>query len=241
MRRAVHARPVAAGVARPVVRVVRPDRHQAAVRAARGPERTAHQREVVAPVPVRPRVDVHGRHVAGDGAGDVVMAEDVRAVQRDVVPLGEVAHQPRRAAVHRLGVPGAGLRQEALVLDADGLGVDVPVARVPGDVPGPHVLGDVTVGRADRVVPAHVGGVGHQPEGLVVGLLGVVDDDVVDPLVARPVGQVVVAVVAGGVRQLLVGRGKPLTGEFLRALDGLALSLAQPQAVHLLHARSDLR
>ena len=114
--------------------------------------------------------------------------------------LGEVRHQPRRRAVHRLRVPGVRGGQEPLVLQADRLGVDVPVARVPGHVLAPHMLGDMPVGGAQRVVPGHVGGVLDQVEDGVPGALGVMDDDVVDRLRGGPVGQVVVAVVVASRR-----------------------------------------
>src|SRR5690606_38907555 len=113
---------------------------------------------------------------------------------RDVVLAREVAHEPGRAAVHRLGVPRAPLGQVPLVLQADGAGVDVPVAAVPGDVARAHVLGDVAVAGTQGVVPAHVPRVADGAGHAVEGRLAVVDDDVVDPPFAGP--PVVVAVAA---------------------------------------------
>ena len=170
----------------------------------------------MAPVPVRARVGVHAGDVRAGRPGHVVVAEDVLPVQRDVVLLRQVPHQPRRRAVHRLGVPGARVGQEALVLDADRLGVGVPVARVPADVLRLDVLRDVPVRGADGVVPGQVRRVLHELQRGVPGALGVVDDDRVDLLVRRAVGLVVVAVVPAA--EVLVRRRHPLAAQVRRAL-----------------------
>src|SRR5690606_17698630 len=78
----------------------------------------------------------------------------------------------------------------------------------------------------------------------VVGALGVVDDDVADPLVRRTVGLVVVAVVA--VPDLLVRRGDPLAGDAARALGVALLHRTQiqpaqpgPVGTHLVRRQPD--
>ncbi len=177
------------------------------------PDRRADQLHVVLPVPVRPGVPVHSSHRGGCSAGNLVMADDVRPVQRDAVLRRQVGDELRGGLVHRLGVPGA-LGGVALVLETDGVHVDVPVAGVPGDVLGLDVVGDVPVTRAKRVLPGDVAWVGHQPDRAVVARLGVVDDDVVDVHVGLAVGEVVVAVrVRVRVAVPLVWRGDPLAAK----------------------------
>jgi hypothetical protein len=80
------------------------------------------------------------------------------------------------------------------VFDADRRGVDVPVPGVPADVLGLEMLGHGPVGGPDRVVPAEVGLVLRELDRLVVGGLGVVDDDVLDLRGPWPVRDVMVAV-----------------------------------------------
>ena len=152
-----------------------------------GVERRAEQLEVALPVPVGARVPVHPRDVGRRDARDLVVAEDVLHVERDVVLACEVLHEARRRAIHRLAEPlGAG-RREALVLETDRVAVDVPVARVPADVLRLEVLRDVPVRRAEGVLPRQVRRVRDELEGRLVARLGVVDDDVGD-LRARPAG-----------------------------------------------------
>ena len=139
----------------------------------------------------------------------------------------EVLHEARRRAIHRLAEPlGAG-RGEALVLEADRVAVDVPVARVPADVLRLEVLRDVPVRRAQRVLPRDIGRVGDELEGRLVARLGVVDDDVGDLRGRGPAREVVVAVVAGVGAELLVGSRDPLAVETGRAVDGPAVGLLQ--------------
>src|SRR5207245_192784 len=111
----------------------------------------------------------------------VVVADDVLAVHRYVVARGQVADEFRGGLVEPFGEPGRTLYGEALLLDADRVRVHVPVARVPGDIDVGHHLGHGAVAAAHHVVGAGVVGrvleVRHRCR---VGLLGVVDDDVVD-------------------------------------------------------------
>src|SRR5207237_2116281 len=98
------------------------------------------------------RVPVHAGDLVLGRPGNLVVADDVLPVQRDVETPGEVPHQAGRGPVEDLGVPGGSLDGETLVLDADRVGVNVPVAGVPGDVARRDHLGHVAVRRADHVV-----------------------------------------------------------------------------------------
>ena len=154
------------------------------------------------------------------------MAHDVVAVELDAVLGGEVLHQRGRRAVERLGVPGALPCGVPLVLDADRVHVDVPVAGVGRHVVGGDVLRDVTVGRPDGVVPGHEAvRLLDQADADVVVALGVVHDQVVDADVVLAVGEVVVDVGLG------VGR----VGLHVERLDRLALD--RGGALDLVHSR----
>lgn len=89
--------------------------------------------------------------------------------------------------------------EDALVLDADGVHFEPIVAGLVRDIPGVDELGDPSVGGPDQVVRRDSGVRVLKPgDGAVVGLLGVMNDDVADVVaVARPVGLVVVAVLGG--------------------------------------------
>ena len=153
------------------------------------------------------------------------MAHDVVAVELDAVLGGEVLHQRGGRAVERLGVPGALPRGVPLVLDADRVHVDVPVAGVGRHVVGGDVLRDVTVGRPDGVVPGHEAvRLLDQADADVVVALGVVHDQVVDADVVLAVGEVVVDVGLG------VGR----VGLHVERLDHLALD--RGGALDLVHS-----
>ncbi len=157
------------------------------------PEVGADEREVVVPVPARARIGVVvGAAVArAVGIGDLVVADDVRAVDGDRVLGGELGDQLRRGAVHRVGVPGA-VADVALVLDADRGPVVGAVARVPGDVLLVDHLGDRAVGGADDEVGGAAGARVLEPAHRArVGALGLVDHDPGDGRVVRPVGGVV--------------------------------------------------
>jgi len=84
-------------------------------------------------------------------AGDLLVADDVVAVQRDVEPGGEVADQLGRGLVLRLGVPAVAVGEIALVLDPDRVHVVPEIAGVQGDPLGPDRLGD-SPSRSDHVV-----------------------------------------------------------------------------------------
>ena len=187
------------------------------------------------PVPVGTRVPVHAADRRGGRAGHLVVADDVGTVERDGVLRREVAHEPRRLPVEGLGVPRGPGGREALVLEPDGVSVDIPVARVPRDVLRGDVLGDVAVGGSQRVVPRHVGRVLDQLEGRAPARLGVVDDDGVDGRPGRgALGEVVVAVVTGAGAVLLVGRRHPVARESLGALDaGVGLGPVEPELAEL--------
>ena len=149
----------------------------------------------------------------------LVVADDVLAVERDAVALGRVARQPRERVVQVLGEVGR-VEREALVLDADGVRVDPPVAGLPRDVVRRHHLRDEAVGRARDVVRADVVvRVLEDRERAVVVDLGVVDDDEADvEPVGGPVREVVVAVVAGVGAVLLVRRRHEVAAQPVRAL-----------------------
>ena len=78
-------------------------------------------------------------------AGDVVVAQDVRPVERDAEPLGQVFHQLGGGLVHRARVPGVPVDRETLLLDADGVLVEGLVPGVPGDVPDRHHLDNLSI------------------------------------------------------------------------------------------------
>jgi hypothetical protein len=169
-----------------------------------------------------------------DRAGDLVVPDDVRAVQRHAVALGEVAHQAGGGAVHLLGVPCAALDRHPLVLDPDRVTVHVPVAGVPRHVLVAHHVHHGAVRRADQVVAADgAGGVAEHRHGGVVGDLGVVDHDVADVQpVVRPAGEVEVAVVARVLGVVpLVGGQQVDAPEVGRAVEG-----ARPRGAELQRA-----
>src|SRR5699024_8508265 len=124
-------------------RVARTDLRRAQVRTLAA-DRCAEQVEVVLPVPVRSRIPMHRLRTAGQRSRSLVVADDVAAIARDVVLARKMTHEVGGVAIHLFGVPlaVAGL---ALVLDADGMRVDVPVAGLPADVLGLEMLRDVPV------------------------------------------------------------------------------------------------
>ena len=124
--------------------------------------------------------------------------------------LGQLGRRP----VERVGVPAALAGGVPLVLEADRVHVDVPVAGVRGDVVRGDVLGDVPVSGPDGVVPGDEAVRRlDEADAVVVVALGVVHDQVVDADVVLAVGEVVVDVGLG------VGR----VGLHVERLDRLAL------------------
>ena len=186
----------------------------------RARDRRSEQAHEARPVEVRAGVPVHARLVDGGGAGHVVVADDVLAVERDAVALRLVPGQLRERRVEPRREPLRELGRVALVLDPDRVGVHPPVARVPRDVLRRDHLRHVAVLRAEDVVRAHVGvRVLELGDRVVVADLGVVDHDVADrEAVGRPVREVVVAVVAGIGRVLRVCRRREVAAEAARAL-----------------------
>src|SRR5205823_1041460 len=111
--------PVALAVAdlRLVALEVGSDGHDVA--AARGrPDRSAEKLHVARPVPERAWIPVHAGDEARGRTGHVVVADDVRAVESDVVPRGEVAGESCGRLIHLVRVPGRSLDRETLVLVA---------------------------------------------------------------------------------------------------------------------------
>src|SRR5205823_2292729 len=105
------------------------------VTAARGRgDRRADERHVVRPVPEGARVPVHARLVEVRWTRDVVVPDDMAAIEGDRVLGSEMPGQRGGRLVHRLRVPGRALDREALVLVTDRVHVHVPVARMPRDV-----------------------------------------------------------------------------------------------------------
>ena len=148
------------------------------------------------------------------------MADDVLAVEWDAVALGQVADQLGRRFVHGVGEPLLALNGDGFMLDANRVHVEVPVAGMPGDVPGRHELGNPTAGRADHVVSRRAGGgileVRHHA---IPATLGGVNDDVANrQAVLGPVGDVVVAVAAGHWIADLVGRWNVLAAQIGRTV-----------------------
>ena len=128
----------------------------------------SHERHVIRPVPERARVAVKL-------VRQLAMADDVVAVDRDVVPARDRAHEQRRAAVLRVRVEDA-LAQIELVLDADRPGVRV--ARVVRGVGLGDKLRDLTVPRANEVVRARLrAGPAEPVDGRRVRAIGLVDHD----------------------------------------------------------------
>ena len=162
---------------------------------------------------------MHAADPRGCQSGHLVVTDDVCAVHRDAVGAAHVPGEPGAAAIHDLGVPVVALGGEALVLQPDRVHVHVPVAGVPADVLGLQVLGDVTVGRTDQVVPRHVRRVGDQLDADFVTALGVVNDDMRELRRARSERQVVVAVVDLGRSVQLVRRRHPFDAETVRSVD----------------------
>lgn len=149
------------------------------------------------------------------------MADDVLAIEGDVVLGGEVAHQRCCRAVHLGGVPLRALGGDALLLDADRVAVDVPVPGLPGDVLVLHHLRDMSVAGSHHVVGR--GLLQRVLEDLQRGvevLLRVVEDDELDLVAVRPVRGVVVAVrlLVGRIAGLLVGGRDPVAVQTARAL-----------------------
>lgn len=173
------------------------------------------------PVPERAGVPVLGLHVAVQDARDLVVADDVLTVQRDVVLPGQVLHQRGRGLVLRLGVPAAVLDRVALVLDADRVHVEGLVGRVPRLVLVLDHLGDQTVGGTDEVVGAGVRqGVLEDAQGAAVAALGVVDHDRGDLVAGRGAARDVVVAPVVDAAVLLVGGGTEVAVQAGRALGG---------------------
>ena len=63
------------------------------------------------------------------------------------------------------------------MLEAEGVHVVVPVPCMPADIFGIEVLRNVTIRRPQRVVPREVTRLFDELNGVVIGLLSVVDDD----------------------------------------------------------------
>ena len=226
---------------RRVRREVRRDRHDVAP-ACRRRDRCAEERHVVRPIPVGARVPVHPRHEPVRRSRYVVVADDVSAVQRDRVFRGEVPGEGRGGLVHRLRVPGRALDREALVLVADRVHVDVPVAGVPRDVLVVDHLRDLAVRRAQHVVRAHVREwiLEDLDRSLVVGL-GVVDDDEANvEAVGFASREVEVPVVARILRVILVirGRNEPAL-DVLRAVEGRVFAIEERERAGGLRVRRD--
>ena len=119
------------------------------------------------------------------------MADDMRTIFGDMEGIAEPAGQRRRRAVHRLGVPGAAGVRVALVLDADRVLVDGPVAGVPGGVAIDHLLRDLPVAGADVVMGAGLRGRVLEPgDRARVAALHVVDDDGGDGVAGTAAGRV---------------------------------------------------
>src|SRR5690625_7298310 len=97
---------------------------------------------------------MHRLRAAGQRSRSLVVADDVAAIARDVVLARKMTHEVGGVAIHLLGVPlaVAGL---ALVLDAEGMRGELPVAGPPGAVAGRAMV---------RGVPARGShGVGPRP------------------------------------------------------------------------------
>ncbi len=146
--------------------------------------------EVAVPVPEDARVGVvAARHL--------VVTDDVRPVPGYAVPRADVRGEEGRAPVHDVGEE---LRtvHPPLVLDADAAGVDVPVARVPGDVLLPYALGDMAVTGPHHVVGRDLlGGIAENTDRRGEQLLGDMDDDAVDTALGGVRGDGVVRRVGG--------------------------------------------
>src|SRR5207248_9342744 len=92
-------------------------------------------------------------------------------------------------------------RGEALVLDADGARVVVPVPGMPGDVLFGHHLPDAARLAGDVVGRPRAVGILEGGDRAVDAALDVVDDDVVDLVGLRPVGNGVVGGIGGRPRR----------------------------------------
>src|SRR5207248_2166399 len=119
-----------------------------------------------------------GIGVAGDtpeGAGVVrvrhlVVADDVRPVERYAPPMPEVRDELRRRSILGLGVGAAA--DPALVLDPDRVEVPPAITRVPGDVRHRHELDDLTAPRDDEMRRAPRPGALQEPDGADEPALG---------------------------------------------------------------------
>ena len=162
---------------------------------------------------------MHARLVGQVRAGNLVVADDVAAVERDVVTVGQVGDQRRRRLVDGGRVIAVALERIALDLDPDRVLVEVVVAGLVADVPERDHLRDEAVGGADDVMRGDVAGGGlEDAERVVVARLSVVDHDPVDvEPVALALGEVVIAPVVRA-RVLGVGGRNEVAVEALRAL-----------------------
>ena len=147
------------------------------------------------------------------------MADDVTTRHRYRVLTAQVPDQCRAGAVHGIRVPAHPLNGPALVLQASGVHVVVPVSRVPADVVGIQVLRNVTVGRPQRIVPSQVARLLNELDGGVVRLLGVVDDDPRQQRTGGPVGDVMVPVLGQSRTILLIRSGDPLDRKTVGTID----------------------
>ena len=101
---------------------------------------------VRAAVRVRIATRTHARSV-GD---DLVVADDVIVIHRDVILPAQMRDEPGARAIHRLGVPMPRVRQKAFVLDADRTVVGPVTRHVPRGVSLAHHLRHLPVARANH-------------------------------------------------------------------------------------------
>ncbi len=140
----------------------------------------ADEAQVLAPVPVPPRIAVvAGAAEPAARAGHLRVADQVRAVDRQQRAPREVRGQARRGPVLRLREARRVVRP-ALVLDPDRLGVDVPVAGVPRDVGEVDELHDPARAGDDEVRGGVRPPVPQPAHGAPEAALGDVDDDAAD-------------------------------------------------------------
>ena len=173
----------------------------------------ADQAHVLRPVPAAAGIGVV-REAAEPprivGIGDLVVPDEVPAVDRDQVLDRQVRRELGGRAVHRVRQPAADV-DPCLVLDPDAAVVDVAVSGMPGLVLLPHHLRDVPVARADDVLGGRVRARVAEPlERPRVRALGRVDHDHVDRVGQRPVrARVVRRARRQPVRLRVVGERRP--------------------------------
>ena len=179
----------------------------------------AHELEVAAPVPVRPGIGVVRRAAAAAaGCRHFGVADDVLPVDRHQRAPRNPRGEPGRGVVLRVGEALRAVRV-ALVLDSDGVGVDLPVAGVPGDVREVDELHDPAAARDDVVRRRMCARALQPPDRAPERALGDVHDDPVDRFrVAMRLREVALALEPGE-RRARTGRPVRGRGEEARSRD----------------------